>query len=416
MKLHLEIIIETHLKNSGVDLCVPQGGNGVSRRFELLEDSTQTLRCDVVLDGPHWPNSVEMCRVEGFGPGLGQKIVIKGIKINDRPQDSQSFFDLLDFSATGNRFVDDHVITNCHEICLNGKLLLAVARNRDRLFSCPYYYSNKKDDFVFVNSLLDEYDGDVLPYRNDPRHFRRRYLNSPHHEYSTDKLYDFACFGCSVTYGNGLARGDRWSDLLGPDPLNLAVPALGIDGIFLQVKNALEKFRFRKIIMLLPNFERQLVRLWMPRVDAWCRIPVTPCRMEWHHSRIKNWAWQNLGIQHDRDDLEQWKRTFMGKTRGMILSNINGDNRRGRRILDRLLRLCRDSGRPYYVASWDEEVQDHLRERVESHRLLPAFNSPDRPWNDWALDNQHPGPHSHRRWAELIAPLVKSQVPHDQHQ
>lgn len=407
MKLHLKIVIETHLKNSGVDLCLPHDGKGGSKRLVLLEDSIQTLQCDVTLDKPYWDNAVKICRIEGFRPGLDQRIVIKGITINDRPQDNESFFDLLDFCVTGNRFTQDHVITNCHEICFNGDLLLAVPRNRDRLFSCPYYYSTKKDDFVFMNSLLDEYDGDVMPYRNDPRPSRKMYLNRPHHEYSTEKLYDLACFGCSVTYGTGLARRDRWSDLLSTDPLNLAVPALGIDGIFLQVKNALEKFQFQKIIMLLPNFERRLVRLRLPRVDAWCRIPVTPGRMEWHHSRIKHWAWQQMGIQHDRDDLEHWKRTYVQKTRTLIEESMTSGNRTGQRILDRLLRLCDDSGRPYFVGSWDEEVQGALSDRVEPHRLLPSFTYPDRPWNDWAMDGQHPGPHSHRRWARLIAPIIQ---------
>jgi hypothetical protein len=247
---------------------------------------------------------------------------------------------------------------------------------------------------------LDDYGTDIRPYRGDPRTSVKKYLNRPHHDYRIDKIYDFACFGCSVTYGDGLSVKDVWGNLLSADPLNLAVPSLGLDGIFLNLKNALDKFRFEKIIILLPNFERRLVRLKLAAMDAVCRIPVNAVSMDWHHSRIKHWAWDMMGVQHDRSDLEEWKQTYIKKCRDMILQQDGGSGY-SKRIFDRLIGLLVNSGKEFYLSSWDEEMFAHLRDRVDGDRILPFFRR-----MDTALDNTHPGPESHRQWVQQIRPIV----------
>ena len=395
MKLHLKILIETQLKNSAVRLIVP-AANGGFNNLELINDSVHTLESYVGLDYHGLPDSVQLCQLDGFVPGLDQRIIIKGITINDRPIDPGSFWDLLDFSVEGS----DHVIANCHEICLNGTLRLSVRSNQDRLFWCPYYYSTRKDDFVFNNSLLDDYGSDIRTYRGDERTSIKKYKNSPHHDYNTDNVYDFACFGCSVTYGTGLSVKDRWSNLLSPDSLNLAVPGMGIDGIFLNLKNALEKFQFQKIIILLPIFDRRLVRLRLPGVDAFCRIPVNSTSLDWHHSQIKHWAWEMMGIQHNRSELEEWKRTYEKTCLNMVLEGDRGGY--SKRVLDRMLTLLLHSGKEFYLSSWDEEVYAHLLERVDGSRILPYFRK-----IDTALDGLHPGPRGHREWATQIDSTVK---------
>ena len=171
--------------------------------------------------------------------------------------------------------------------------------------------------------------------------------------------------------------------------------------IFLNLKNALEKFQFEKIIVVLPNFERRLVRLRMAAMDAVCRIPVNAPSLDWHHSQIKHWAWDMMGVQHDRSDLEEWKLTYLKKCRDMVLQQDSGYSKR---IFDRLVGLLVNSGKEFYLSSWDEEMFAHLRDRVDGDRILPLLRCVD-----MALDRTHPGPRSHRQWVEQIRPIVSSQ-------
>jgi hypothetical protein len=400
MKLHIKLSMETHLKNSAVRLFLPLD-NGDFETVELKDDSSQTVEYRAELDYSSLPDSLKICQIDGIVGGMDQKIIITALTINDRPVDAGSFFNLLDFAVKGNRFAHDHVISNCHEICFNGELLLAIGGNLDRIFWCPYYYSAKKDDFVFQNSLLDDYGSDIRTYNRDPRESIKKYRNVPHHDYEIDRAYDVACFGCSVTYGEGLSVRDTWGHLLSENSLNLAVPGLGVDGIFLNLKNALAKFQFGKIVILLPNFDRKLIRLYLPGLDAVCRIPVNPQSLDWHHSRIKHWAWDMMGIQHDRSALEQWKATYQKRCLDMVLAQDG--QAYGKRVLDRMLTLLAHSGKDFYLSSWDEEAYAHLRDRVDGAVILPFFRSIDK-----AFDKMHPGPQSHAQWAEQIRPLIRS--------
>lgn len=395
MKLHIKVPIEVRLENSAVRMSVPDTGGGFET-VELKGDCSHIVEYHGELDYSALPDAIKLCRLDGFVGGRDQKIIIEGITINDRPMDPGSFFDLLDFSMLGS----DRVIERCHEICCDGELLLSVKRARDRFFWCPFYYSDRKDDFVFKNYLLDDYGTDVRTYQNDPRTSFKKYQNQPHHDYSVHGQYDIACFGCSVTYGTGLSARDAWPSLLTTRGLNLAVPSLGLDGIFLNLKNALEKFQFETTVLLLPNFDRRLIRLKMDAMGAWCRIPVNINSMDWHHSQIKHWAWDMMGIQHDRSQLEAWKRTYVKRCRDMVLDLDS--HAYSRRMLGRLLTLLTHSGKRFYLSSWDEEMYAHLRDRVAGDRILPFFRK-----IDLALDHRHPGPHSHSQWVEQIRHTVR---------
>jgi hypothetical protein len=392
MQLQLELELQPDPGGTPIQYSPEQGP------ATQIRDRATQIRIQYQMDYRRMPETVPIATFGPWPTGSGARIRIGTVRINGREQpDISSLFRL---EVRGMNFVPDHRQDHTWEIAHSGTLELVVAPNRDRLLWCPFYYSDRKDDFVFHNSLLDDYGTDVRTYQNDPRTSIKKYQNQPHHDYSVHEQYDIACFGCSVTYGVGLSVRDTWPSLLSTRSLNLAVPGLGLDGIFLNLKNALEKFQFETTVLLLPNFDRRLIRLKLDAMEAWCRIPVNINSMDWHHSQIKHWAWDMMGIQHDRSQLEAWKRTFLKRCRDMVL---DADSHvYSQRMLGRLLTLLTHSGKRFYLSAWDEEMYAHLRDRVDGNRILPFFRKIDQ-----AQDMRHPGPNSHSQWVEQIRHTVR---------
>ena len=372
-----------------------------SQKHTLLDrDGEVRLEVTIDIDPIDPADQVPLLSVTGFTPGLHQCLRILSLEIGGLDIDPHSYFDLLCLRARGNPHIADRTIDHCHEICLDGELALEAARHRDRLFWMPYYHSERRDDFVFSNYLLNDYGPGPRYYASDPRTSRKVYGNRPHHDVDANTHYDHACFGCSVTYGTGLEIRHTWPSLLPGSTLNLAVPRLGIDGIFLNVKNALKQFKFKHMILLLPNFERRLLRVRLNHTNTWCRIPLTfgHGEVQWHHTPFKNWAWKGKGVHHNREIIDRWRQLFVRKSMA-VLKDTNCVY--GKRMLDRLLKLCEGSGVGYHVSSWSEEVYEHLQDRLPRETLLPFFDH-----KDVAVDNNHPGANSHRAWVDQLETML----------
>lgn len=371
-------------------------------------DSTRTVEIEAELDYHDLPETITLCDFTGFTGGVGQRVMIQSPRLNDRVMDMTEFSDLLQLRAQGNPHTPDHVLTNCHEVCFNGRLELVVRANRDRLFWCPAYHSDRRGDFVFNNMFFDRpiesagIPADVITFSHDPRHKQRVYRNAPHHDHDTQHVYDLAAFGCSVTYGTALSPRDTWPSILSTRPLNLGMAGLGIDGVFLNVQAALRKFRFDRMVLLLSSPHRTVVRLPMPATGGWARISVAP-QSDWYHSAFKHWAWQNMGTLHDRGMIEQWRRMYTARAWRLALGEDGDVARYQQRTLARLVRLCERSGVPYHVGSYDEETHGMIQRVVPEPRRLPFFHTQDLAW-----DSRHPGPASQREWAEQIRPLIRS--------
>ena len=66
-----------------------------------------------------------------------------------------------------------------------------------------------------------------------------------------------------------------------------------------------------------------------------------------------------------------------------------------RTIIRMIIEVCKKSGRPFYLSSWDEETYDYLESSQVPDNVLPFFEKVD-----LARDMIHPGPKSHRNWIE----------------
>ena len=321
-------------------------------------------------------------------------ILIKNVKINqkDLKNESQDYFDF--------EMNNGEIIQKAHEICVDGQLKFNIARVKSRLFWCPWYYSSKTDDFTFDNRLLEEFSlpADQIPWNIEGNIGKKNYHNQPHHDYDTDKNYEIGCFGCSITYGSALRRSEIWPNLLHPNNLNLGVPGLGIDGIFYNLKNAIEKFKWKKTFILLPNFDRKLLKIDIPDFGH-TRIPVTAgdgreWMTEWSQTDFKHWAWEMLSRNTSKDFMKIWKNQY-----NKIFLEILQDEVENYSIeyLEKIIKLCQDNHLDVYYGTWNEEVFEWLGENIEYKKKLPFFKTIDK-----AQDRRHPGPASHKRWVDAV--------------
>jgi len=406
MKFNFKILLEPSIKNWSICLYPSnemKKNNLDFQKIDLKDDSTRLVVFELDLDYFSLPDSLNLFSFDGFVPGLNQKITIKDVVINGQ-ESPEDFFNFFNFSVKKNKFVSDYDIKNCFEICFNGDLLLSLKKNKSRLFCCPYYFSDKKDDFVFHNWCLDDYGSATIPYANDPRPTKKNYMNEPHYYYDEKLKYSFACFGCSVTHGTALINKQIWTNLIDKNNINLAVAGLGFDGIFLNLKNAIKKFQFDKVVILLPNFDRRVVRLKFSKMNAYCRITMNTHTLDWPHSRFKHWAWQNIGVWCDTEQLAEWKKIY--KRKAIDLTMGFKDNAFSKRVLDRILRLLNQSDKQFYLSSWDEEVYNYLvNMKSITDNVLPFFKK-----IDYAIDNTHPGPLSHAGWVNSIKDKINNRV------
>lgn len=366
-------------------------------------DSVRAVEIEVDTDYHDLPEAIPLCSFTGFTVGSEQRIVIRSPELNGRPIEMTEFADLLRLRVRDNPYIEDHSIDNCHEICFNGELELVVRAHRDRLFWCPAYHSDRRSGFVFNNMLFDQpmESPELRTYRGDRRQKRRVYRNAPHHDHDTQQHYDLAAFGCSVTYGTALSAGEIWPTLVGGRTLNMGLPGVGIDGVFLNLQASLERFRFDRIVLLLPCPHRLVLRLPMPATGGWARVTVSG-QSDWHHSAFKRWAWQSMGTLHDPEQIEQWRRLYTQRTWDLVMREDDRVVRYHSRVIDRMTRLCESTGLPYHMASWDEETQHMIQQRVPPQRQLPPFTT-----HDIARDGLHPGTTSHRLWTQEILPLIQ---------
>jgi len=340
--------------------------------------------------------------VQNFQVGTESKLEIDSFCINSIDVDQAEIQDFLSFDVINNKYVDDHRLDKVAEIHLNGELNLILKENMKKFFWSPYYSSDKRNDFVFDNRLVCYFENTSFesvfgygietaePWLLEQQMKKKVYENMPHPPYDKDKNYEFGCFGCSVTRGSALLPNEVWPMLLTEDPLNLSLGGLGIDGIYLNLVNALKKFNWETTVILLPNLTRKLTRFTLPS-GAVTRVPST-LQSEWATMDFKHWAWKTFNRQLSQDDLNRWKKLYNRNFKFLVNGNCEEYSRR---IIRMIIEVCKKSGRPFYLSSWDEETYDYIESTMASDNVLPFFEK-----IDLARDNIHAGPKSHKDWIE----------------
>ena len=346
-------------------------------------------------------DQLDLLSLSGVTAGLRQQVSVIGITRND--MDFGDWRSYCVFEIGDNPYVENKKMDRCFELCFNGTLRLDIKQFREQFERTDYYHSERRDDFVFDNRHLSVNDAhDYWCYRDacgDPVTWDRTHRPSRHHdnqpylpEYREQRHYRYGTFGCSFTRGTSLARGEEWPALLhrdAPAVINLAEGGLGVDGILLNLARALEEFRMDRVIILFPNLERRILRLFR---DPWhLRVPLTVAVMD-----------RDLPPEEDQMYMSrsQWA-DIKAKFRHDLMSGLLV--RRSQRIIAKLVRLLGDRGVPAWYSSWHPDTYRYLQSLDLGSALLPEF-----PANDHgAPDGHHPSAQAHQRWIHEIYPLIR---------
>jgi hypothetical protein len=208
-----------------------------------------------------------------------------------------------------------------------------------------WFVSEKKDSFLSVRARKGKID--------IPNHASNT-SNSPffwnlHNKYTES----VACVGCSITYGHDLTHDHKWPSLLsielGIPTLNFGLTGGGCDAIYVNLKNAIESYNFKTVIINLPDLARRMARKCIG--GKWFRWPVCP------HA-----VWDDLPAQ-------------LAPHHAEILRKIKNDagQEYSKRMIKKIIRLCETSKKKYFVTSWDDRTYGFLQALDLEHRLLSKY-------------------------------------------
>lgn len=358
-----------------------------NKNIQLTKNDEQEIK--IVLSYRDDVNRIKLINFSQFEPSPAPHIQIKEMSINGYPV--RDFYHLLSFDMRNNHFVENKKIEHPRVINFNGTLYLEVGANRDRFTWFPLTFSNNKSGMVFRNDLLNCTDdtgcwSDKCIHQPMWQKFDfERYVHCDHYEY--------IALGCSVTAGTGILKKQSWPSLLeqdGSNVLNLGVPGGGIDQIFLNVRELINrKVKFSKIIILLPNTGRQLLRILKQGYFFNYLIQVG-----------SELSVNHFNIFFKKKELFEICKKHQKK---LVMSNYHKKNEN---IIRRLLSFLNKNSVNFYISSWNNDTYDILKSLVKEKNLLPKFNEEGD--KSVGIDGSHPAENIHKKWIETI----KKQISH----
>lgn len=359
----------------------------------LKNKSSETISLDFKINKD--TDRLEIGNFIGFEADPLPYIEIKNFTINDFPV--EDFFNLISFDMKNNLYVENKTINQPQQVSFNGGLFLEVGQNKDRFNWFGVTFSKDKKEFVFRNETLN-CNSDIGCFKglgclHDPPW---KIFNLDHYE--KHKNFQFVALGCSITAGTGIKKKEAWPYLLVSADgrvLNLGVPGGGIDQIFLNVIHLIrKKIKFKKLILLLPNFERMITRI--KKHELFFDF------LTHHHDLDAQFLgeddhWQ---IYFDKDE---YSSIIKRCHRKLVLGN---NVKRNQKIINKLLSFLDNNSVSFYISSWDDDTYNFLKTCVPEKNLLPKFN--EEKDKSKGFDNRHPSEEIHKKWVEKI----KNQISH----
>jgi hypothetical protein len=399
MRLHLKFSLIPEMQNTKPINWSIYRKDQIEPQIPITSNTPVEIEIETTTDYHNLPDSIPVVRFESFASSGGQKIKVDSVQINGQTVEDRQFR----FEIKNTAWHPDSRLDNCQEIQFNGDLEWVLGPNRDKLCWFPVYHSQQRNDFTFHNALFypEGLEPPLIPWMQDVRsdYFKKMvYTNQPHLPYNTNQVYPIATFGCSCTYGEGNYRSEIWPSLISNNTLNLAVPGLGWDGCWVNIQAALRKFQIERIVIVLPNIQRRLLRMRLPMTGGWARFPVTTSTATWFHTSFCGWAWREAGYLHDPAVVKDWRKKWERCAYEMIYKDAEP---RAKKIIRGMQRTLNKAGIPYWISSWCHEGYEVLKQEVPPKHLLPFFKQVD-----VAHDISHPGPRSHSEWLEKVKPIV----------
>jgi len=283
--------------------------------------------------------------------------------------------------------INGFVVNEFHELISidgNGSVYLEIGNNRDRFTFHPLNFSKNKKTFILRN-------GTQYTHKKHPKD---RWKKFDFKEFVQHDHYEYIALGCSVTYGVGIPEEEAWPSRLkkgGTNVLNLGVPGGGIDQIFLNVIELLRtKIQFSKIVILLPNIYRHLMR-------------TNKYGYYFNNLVLPNVVSTENEIEHIGDGFNIY---FTSAEQDIILKKglrklvLGKALKRNEKIIKRMMTLLGKKSIDFKISSWDDETYGILESCVPEYNLLPKFNED----KDLSLgfDEDHPAGKVHEKWINII--------------
>jgi hypothetical protein len=351
---------------------------------EYVIDHKDVLKVEREVAFSDYEDKIRLIEFSGFQPNPRPQIRIKEVKING--YQVRDFRSLFSFTMANNLFVENKLILDSDVMAFNGHLDLDTKRNRDRLLWFPTTYSKDRTSVVNMNSTLNCQSGygcfQGLDCRHDPEWQRYQLRDGP---------YDCIALGCSFTAGTGIRTSGCWPALIGDNVLNLGVPGIGCDSMLVNLRCLLDKkIRFRKIILLFPKMSRRLYRI--RRKGHYFNIPLKPNHQNTDEGKFN--------IFFSKDQLDK---TIDEKMKHMITYH---DPRRDQKVIERIIKILKNTDNEFYMSSWCEETYQFLKSLPIQEHLLPMFNEDGDA--STGRDGSHPAEQIHRKWVESIKHQIGS--------
>ena len=264
---------------------------------------------------------------------------------------------LCTFYMKDNKFVSNTVLEKYNEIHFNGILHIQFFK---QWFECNLlsgaYITNEK-------RFLHRW---VLGYGN------HKNLRSVEH-----KEYDIFCVGCSVTFGMGLEPQHTWPQVLAKEldcsVANFGVQGMSIHGCLRQILFCVNNLDAKKIVVLLPSFERIFHKFKF----------------------LENNAYFNFTMSRVESDYKIFDK------KAMINRIYKHSVRQGKRIIECLVKM-NQSNRRIFLTSWAQDVYDAIPQGDFKLPQPPALNT----FKERAYDGHYP----HYKHMKLFVEFIKDQI------
>ena len=234
-----------------------------------------------------------------------------------------------------------------------------------------WHCSTQKEDFIFT-------------YEFTRSSFTNIYRDRNHIGFDKEFI---PCFGCSFTYGEGVADTETWPYLLSlkfnKNFLNLGMASAGVDAIYNNLKLLYAKHKFDRCFILVPPFERRVVRAYIDGL----------------YFRVCS----NVHISEKDSDWQFYKNNEFQKRLKIVRDKIMRDvgNRYSKKFLKKIINFCKDNNIELQCSGWTNDVYNYLKECVNL-TLLPIFPRLSS-FEERADDGSHPHRKHYQHWVDQIA-------------
>lgn len=252
----------------------------------------------------------------------------------------------------------------------------------------PYSISKNLNDFIIPNGVHTRCDPQTcVPFTecqsNNPNYWKNFTIK----DIVKKKEFEILCLGCSFTYGTNIPVEDTWPTILGKSlnlsTENLGVPNGGLDASFINLKASYKKFKFKKVVLLVPFLNRKI--LTFKKENMYFQLPINP-NTEWAFD--ENIAKRFFSINFMISEIQRVKKEIVLDTNCLYSLNI----------LKEIIKFTQKNNLEIWLSAYEYQTYTILQENFSN--ILPFYDMSFS--KRLAGDNIHPSRDHNRIWVKKI--------------